>query len=147
MQTFNLKFYIYAALFVGAIAFFMRYDYLSDRVKKQDVEIAQHLANARIIAQQIKDADAARTEYLNQIEVSKNEINDLRGRVNAGTTGLRVKASCPKGATTTDPARIETAAPELERDAEKYYYSLLEGIDTVEARYKLCIKTLEDERK
>jgi len=148
MPIINLRFYIYAALFVGAIAFFMRYDYLSDKVKKQALEITQYEVNAGIVAQQIKNAESARIEYLNQIEASKNEIDTLRNSVNAGATGLRIKASCPKMPTVTDyTARTEPASPELDEDARQDYYSLREGIKTVEARYHLCIKTLKDERK
>ncbi len=44
MPIINLRFYIYAALFVGAIAFFMRYDYLSERVKHQDDVIQKYEA-------------------------------------------------------------------------------------------------------
>lgn len=42
MPTISLRFYIYAALFVGAIAFFMRYDYLSELVKQQDDVIQKY---------------------------------------------------------------------------------------------------------
>ena len=148
MPTLNIKFYIYAALFVGAIAFFIHYDYLSNRVKEQDATILKFSAAYEEQKKQIKDADLARTDYLNKIEASKNEIDTLRNSVNAGATGLHVRASCPKLTTIgTDTARAETAAPELNADARQDYFNLRAGIKTVEARYSLCVKTLEDERK
>lgn len=143
----NIRLCIYAALFVGAIAFFMRYDYLSNRVKEQDATIQKFSAAYEEAKKQIKDADIARTEYLNKLEASKNEIDTLRNSVNAGATGLRVKASCPKQTAIAYTAGTKAAAPELDRAAEQDYYALLEGIRAVEARYSLCIKTLEDERK
>lgn len=148
LSSISLRFYVYAALFALSIAFFLRYDYLAERVKQQDDVIHKYEDAFNKQQQQIKDADLARTEYLKQIEDGKNEIDTLRNSVNSGATGLRVKASCPKqNAIVTDTAGVKAAAPELDRDAEQDYYAILEGIRTVEARYSLCIKTLEDEHK
>lgn len=148
MPTLNIKFYIYAALFVGAIAFFMRYDYLSTRVKEQDVVIQKYQTAFDKQQQQIKDADLARTEYLNKIEASKNEIDDLRSRVSNGSTVLRVKATCPKlPSTSTDTAGAAQASPELTEDARQAYFTHRSDENELNALLDLCVKTLQDERK
>lgn len=148
MPTLNIKFYICAALFVGAIAFFMRYDYLSTRVKEQDVVIQKYQTAFDKQQQQIKDADLAITEYLNKIEASKNEIDDLRSRVSNGSTVLRVKATCPKlPSTSTDTAGAAQASPELTEDARQAYFTHRSDENELNALLDLCVKTLQDERK
>lgn len=148
MPTISLRFYIYAALFVGAIAFFMRYDYLSERVKQQDDVIQKYEAAFNKQAQQIKDADLARTEYLTNLQATQNEIETFRNSVSSGATVLRVKAECPKlPSASTNTAGAITASPELAEDARKDYYSLRQGISEINARLDLCVKTLQDERK
>lgn len=148
MPIINLRFCIYAALFVGAIAFFMRYGYLSERVKQQDSVIQRYEAAFNKQAQQIKDADLARTEYLTNLQAAQNEIDTLRNSVSSGATVLRVKAACPKlPSTSTYTAGTIAASPELTEDARQDYYSLRQGISEINARLDLCVKTLEDERK
>jgi len=148
MLPFNFKLYIYAALFVGLIAFILRYDYVVEKSERLEKENAQWAENAAKTAKQLKDAELARTDYLNKIEAGQNEINSLRDRVNAGSTVLRVNASCPKvPAIATDTAGAIAASPELTEDARQAYYSHRENIRTVEARYAYCVQTLKDERK
>lgn len=148
MPTINLKLYICAALFVGLIAFILRYDYVVEKSERLEKENAQWAENAAKAAQQLKDAELARTDYLNQIEAGKNEIDTLRNSVSSGATVLRVNAKCPKVPTiAANTTRITTASPELTEDARQDYFTLRQDVRTVEARYALCIKTLKDERK
>ena len=147
MPFINLRLYIYAALLVVAIGLLLRYNYLSDRVSKQDIEIAQYKINAETAAKQIKNADAARTAYLTQLEASKHEIDILRSSVSSGATVLRVKAKCSVPKASPNTAGASTAAPELTEDARQDYYSLISGISEINSRLDLCVKTLQDERK
>jgi len=148
MTTISLRFYIYAVLFIGAIAFFMRYDYLSNRVKEQDDVIHKYEEAYNKQQQQIKDADLARTEYLKQIEDGKNEIDTLRNRVSSGATVLRIAATCPKlPIASTDTTGAVTASPELTEDARENYYSHRADENKLNSLLDLCVKTLQDERK
>ena len=148
MITINLKFYIYAALFVGSMAFFIRYDYLSSRVKEQDGVIQKYQTAFDKQKQQIKDADTERTNYLNQIEAGKNEIDALRNSVSRGAVKLHVNATCPKlPSASTDSTGVITAAPELTEDARENYYSHRNDENKLNALLDLCVKTLQDERK
>lgn len=148
MPTTSIRFYIYAALFIGAIAFFMRYDYLSNRVKEQNDVIQKYSVAFEKQKQQIKDADTERTNYLNQIEAGKNEIDALRNRVSSGATVLRVNATCPKlPSTSTDSTGAIAASPELTEDARENYYSHRNDENKLNALLDLCVKTLQDERK
>lgn len=148
LSSISLKFYIYAALFVGAIFFFMRYDYLSNRVKEQDDVIHKYEEAYNKQQQQIKDADLARTEYLKQMEDGKNEIDTLRNRVSSGATVLRIAATCPKlPSTSTDTAGAAQASPELTEDARQAYFTHRSDENELNALLDLCVKTLQDERK
>ena len=148
MPTISLKLYIYAALFIGAIAFFMRYDYLSTRVKEQDDVIHQYEEAFNKQKQQIKDADLARTEYLTNLQAAQNEIDTLRNNVSTGAIKLRVHATCPKlPSITTDTAGTITASPELTEDARQNYFAHITDENELNARLDLCVKTLQDERK
>jgi hypothetical protein len=146
MFPLNFKYIAFAMIVVCAIGFTLRYQDLTHRVDSQAKLIAEYKASAEQTVQQIKAANVSREEYLQLLELSKNEIANLRNRVDAGTTGLRIKASCPKQAPA-NTAGAETTAPELAADARQDYYALREAIETVNARYNLCVNTLENERK
>lgn len=144
----NLKLYLYVGVFVAAIALFLRYDYLSNRVKEQDDVIQKYSVAFEKQKQQIKDADTERTNYLNAIEAGRNEIDDLRNRVSSGSTVLRVAAKCPKlPSASTDSTGVITAAPEPTEDARENYYSHRNDENKLNALLDLCVKTLQDERK
>lgn len=148
MPTISLKLYLYAGLAVGAFALFLRYDYLSHRVKEQDEVIQKYSVAFERQKQQIKDADTERTNYLNTIEAGKNEIDDLRSRVSTGATVLHVAATCPKlPSTSTNSAGTIAASPELTEDARQSYFAHLSDENELNARLDLCVKTLQDERK
>jgi prophage endopeptidase len=137
-----------AGILVLAIAgLFWRYEYVVKKLDSQTIELAQAKINAETLQKQLIDADNERKAYLAKIEESKNETDDLRGRVNSGATILRVKADCTVPKTSTDTSGTITASPELTEDARQDYYSLRQGIAEVNARLELCVKTLQDERQ
>lgn len=147
MPTINLKFAAIAGLLVAFIAFAMHYDHLKEKVKLQDAELEQYAKNAEIAAQQVKLADAARTNYLNKLTEAENEIDNLRSRVDSGAVKLRVKAACPKLPTTsTDTAGATATAPELDADARQNYYAHRADEGKLTALLNLCIATLKNDR-
>lgn len=148
MPTISLRFYIYAALFVGAVAFFMCYDHLSNRVKEQDATIQKYADAYEKSKKQIKDSDSARTDYLTNLQAKQNEIDTIRNDVRAGTTVLRVAATCSKlSSSSTNTAGTTATAPELTEDARENYYSHRNDENKINGLLDLCIKTLQDERK
>lgn len=147
MPIINLKFAAIACVLVAFIAFAMHYDHLKEKVKLQDAEIEQYAKNAEIAAQQVKLADAARTDYLNKLTEAENEIDNLRSRVDSGAVKLRVKATCPKLPTASaDTAGAIAAAPELDADARQNYYAHRADEGKLTALLNLCITTLKNDR-
>jgi len=147
MFPFNIKFAAIACVLVSFIAFAMHYDHLKEKVKLQDAEIEQYAKNAEIAAQQVKLADAARTDYLNKLTEAENEIDNLRSRVDSGAVKLHVKATCPKLPTaSTDTAGATAAAPELDADARQNYYAHRADEGKLTALLNLCITTLKNDR-
>ncbi|WP_289281584.1 MULTISPECIES: lysis protein [unclassified Methylophaga] len=72
---------------------------------------------------------------------AENEINQLRDDVAAGRKRLLINATCPAGSdnvpeTSSDTSMGERAAPRLTKDAERYYYTLVEQIVTMTAQLR-----------
>jgi prophage endopeptidase len=148
MPFINLKFAAIAALLIAFIAFAMHYDHLKEQNKILTADNEQYAKTAESAARQVKLADEARTDYLNKLTEAENEISNLRGRVESGAVRLRIKATCPKlPAASTNPAGAVTESPELDRDARSAYYAHLTQIAKADSLLKLCVKTLQDDRK
>lgn len=147
MGTINVKFIAFAAIAVTLIAFGMHNDYLRDKVKFQKAEIEIYKANSEHQAKQIKLADSAKNQYLTELSERKNEIDNLRGRVESGASVVRIKASCPKmPIASPNPARVVEQSPELTAEARQYYFDLREAITETNGLLNLCISTLKNDR-
>jgi len=148
MPFINLKLAGIGVLLVSFIAFAMHYDHLKQQNKILSADNEQYANNAKVAAQQVKLADEARNSYLNKLTEAKNEITDLRGRVDSGAVKLHIKATCPKvPATPTNTTRIIAATPELTADARQAYWDLRNEMNQCPAQLALAIKTLQDDRK
>ncbi|HEC73095.1 MAG TPA: lysis protein [Methylophaga aminisulfidivorans] len=72
---------------------------------------------------------------------AQNEINQLRSDVATGRKRLLVNATCPASSdklpeASADSGMGERAAPRLTKDAEPYYYTLVEQMTTMTAQLR-----------
>jgi len=155
MNFTNVKLGLYGVLAVAIFGLILRFDYLSEKVKSQKVEIAQKTEQLNAINETLESEREAlrvatenRAKYYLELESKENEIKALRYRVDSGVAKLRVKATCPKLPTTsTNTAGPVTESPELDRDARSAYYAHLTQIAKADSLLKLCVKTLQDDRR
>lgn len=104
--------------------------------------------NAKKERESLRLATENRTKYILELESAENEIKILRARDAAGTSKLRVKATCASLPTTaTNPAGSSETTPELTTDARTAYFDLRREMTQCPAQLNLCIKTLQDDRR
>jgi len=147
----NLKLWLYGGLAVALFGLVLRYDYLSEKVESQKVELAQkteqlNATNKTLKAEReaLRVATENRAKYYLELESKENEIKALRARDAAGLTKLRVNAKCNAlPSTSADSTGAIAASPELTADARQAYFDLSEQIVKSEALFDLCLKTLK----
>jgi len=150
----NLRLWIYGGLAVALFGLILRFDYLSEKVKSQKVELAQKTEQINAINETLESEREAlrvatenRAKYYLELESKENEIKTLRARVDAGAAKLRVNATCKALPTTaTDRPSDNSAAPELTADARSAYWDFRREMTQCPAQLNLCIKTLQDDR-
>lgn len=141
MPIINLKPYLYAAGLVALIFFFMRYDYIVEKAKRQDAEISTLKANAEE-AKRISDGiEQARLDANAQLEAAKNEIKKRDDCIASGACKrvVRVKSACSMPQTETASGTQEgyaELAPSVQRAAADFEYRLAEQ----EHQLNLCLK-------
>jgi len=152
MPFINLKFTAIAIFLCALAGFALRFDYLSEKVDAQKVELAQKTEQLNAINETLElereallVATENRAKYYLQLESAENEIKTLRARVDSGAAKLRIKATCPTIAA--DRSSDNQAAPELTADARQAYFDLRREMTQCPAQLNLCIKTLQDDRK
>jgi len=152
MPFINLKLWLYGGLAVALFGLILRFDYLSEKVDSQKIELAQknvelNEINETLNAEReaLRVATENRAKYYLELESKENEIKTLRARVDSGAAKLRIKATCPP--ITADRSSDNSTAPELTADARQAYWDLRSQINQCPAQLNLCIKTLQDDRK
>jgi len=155
MPALNLKLWLYGGIAIAIFGLVLRYDYLSEKVESQKIEIE---SKQRIISEKdltlkmeresLRIATENRTKYILELESAENEIKTLRARVDSGAAKLRLKATCASVPTTAanSTGSAETT-PELTSDARSAYFDLRREMTQCPAQLNLCIKTLQDDRK
>jgi prophage endopeptidase len=151
----NLKLWLYGGLAVALFGLVLRYDYLSEKVESQKIEIAEKTADLNAINETLKKereslrlATENRTKYILELESAENEIKTLRARVDSGVAKLRLKATCASLPTTSaNTAGSAPAAPELTADARQAYWDIRNEMNQCPAQLALAIKTLQDDRE
>jgi len=143
----NLKLYIYAALFVAAIAFFMRYDYVAEQNQqlKQDkiAQAGEIEAKDKLIKKERSLADdAANREQrtADDLKVKDDELKKLRDCFDAGKCVLRMRNSPTENNsklpnTAGSGSEAAGANAEYTRTLEQNYLRLTEVIGLVEVNY------------
>lgn len=101
--------------------------------------LQMQIANA---AELRKKEDAARSEYINQLELSKNEIELLRTDLANSRKRLSIGASCSGVSKTASAGGAKTATATLDAAAERAYLRLRGRIAEQEAWIGLCFKTV-----
>lgn len=155
MPFINLKFAAIAIFVCALVGFALRFDYLSEKVESQKVELAQKTEQLNAIYETLESEREAlrvatenRAKYLSDLEIAENEIKNLRARVDSGDAKLRVKATCKTVQTiATDRPIDNSAAPELTEDARQAYWDIRREMTQCPAQLNLCIKSLQDDRK
>jgi len=151
----NLKLWVYGGLAVALFGLVLRFDYLSEKVESQKIELAQKNVQLNETNETLKSereslriATENRTKYILELESAENEIKTLRARVDSGAAKLRLKATCANVPTTSaNTAGSAETAPELTEDAGQAYWDLRNEIIQCPAQLALAIKTLQDDRK
>jgi prophage endopeptidase len=148
----NLKLWLYGGLAVALFGLILRFDYLSEKVDSQKVELAQKNEQLNAINETLNSEREAlrvatenRAKYYLELESKDNEIKTLRARVDSGAAKLRIKATCAP--ITADRPSDNPAAPELTADARQAYWDLRREMNQCPAQLALAIKTLQDDRK
>jgi len=152
MLALNIKLWLYGGLAVALFGLILRFDYLSEKVDSQKIEIAQKNVqiNETLKAEResLRIATENRTKYYLELESAENEIKALRARVDSGAARLRINATCKATApATADRPSDNQAAPELTEDARQAYWDLRKEMTQCPAQLALAIKTLQDDRK
>jgi len=151
----NLKLWLYGGLAVALFGLILRFDYLSEKVDSQKIELAQKNVQLNEINETLKAereslriATENRVKYYLELESKENEIKTLRARVDSGAAKLRINATCKATPpASTDRPSDNEAAPELTEDARQAYWDLRKEITQCPAQLALAIKTLQDDRK
>jgi prophage endopeptidase len=155
MPFINLKFTAIAIFVFALVGFALRFDYLSEKVDSQKIELAQKTEQLNAINETLESEREAlrlatenRAKYYLELESKENEIKTLRARVDSGAAKLRVNATCKTlPQTATDRPSDNSAAPELTADARSAYFDLRREMTQCPAQLNLCVKTLQDDRR
>jgi len=150
----NLKLWLYGGLAVLLFGLILRYDYLSEKVESQKVELAQKTEQLNAInetleleREALRVATENRAKYYLQLESAENEIKTLRARVDSGAAKLRVKATCPKLPTSvTDTTGTIATSPELTEDARQDYYAHRADENKLNSLLDLCVQSMINDR-
>lgn len=139
------------ALVVGVAAFGGGYKVADWRLTGQYT--AEKLEAAKTAAKALADMtderdklagklSAANDLHTNELRNAQNETTRLRDRLNAGSSGLRIAATCPAarlGPQTSSPARVDTGTgAELDSTARRAYFALRDGLDRASAQLAAC---------
>jgi len=151
----SLKLLLYSGIAVSLAGLLLRYDYLSQKVESQKIELSQKNLDLRAISDTLESereslrlTNINRNNYILQLGSAENEIKTLRARVDSGAARLRINATCEHmPSTTTDTTRDTESAPRLTEDAKQAYFDLLSELQQCPAQLNLCIKTLQGDRK
>jgi len=134
-MTFDWKpLLLLAALVVfGALAFWY-HGRAAD--EKQRADAAEHnlkLANDTISDMQTRQRDVAALDakYTKELADAQENINQLERDVAAGNKRLRLAATCGKNGAAGSPGLDDGIAPRLTDSAERDYFTLRSGIETV----------------
>jgi prophage endopeptidase len=84
----------------------------------------------------------ARSDYLQKLQASDDEIETLRNDLADSRKRLSIRASCPGVPKTESTGGTETASAVLDADAERTYLRLREQIAKTEAWAAMCHKTV-----
>lgn len=138
----QLRLLLIALVLGGIWLIIMRWNQLNDIVEQQQQIISVKTATEKELNRKIEAYTILQNEYLNRIDEAKHENDILRNRVDSGTVKLRPKAHCPSLPQTTDTARANERAPELDSDARQDYFNLRAGIIELESALEMCVKLL-----
>lgn len=136
------KIIVFALLIVGVVVLGALVDRYRDNAityKDQRDKATEKLglANATIKDMQTRQRDAAALDqkYTKELADAKRTNDDLQRDVVAGKRRLQINATCKSNAT--GPGSVVNAAtPTVTADAERDYWRLRSGIDTVTAQVK-----------
>lgn len=145
----DLKTAAVVALVVGVVAFSGGYKVADwrltakanaealDRAERAEKARDEAIAERDILAGKLSTAN---DKHTNELRNAQNETNRLRDRLNAGSSGLRIAAICPRlDPQAASPARVDTGTgAELDSTARRAYFSLRDGIDRASAQLAAC---------
>lgn len=128
---------IIVALLVGAsgLAVIHYRDNAIEYKRQRDEKVqALNLANATITDMQVRQRDVAALDarYTKELADAKATIESLSADVAAGKRRLYLNATCTGKADTAEPSgMVDASAASLTPDAERDYWRLRAGIETV----------------
>lgn len=78
-----------------------------------------------------RDVATLDAKYTGELADAKKQLEDLQRCVSTGKCGLRVNAKCPANGTASAPGVDDATGPRLTDAAERDYWRLRDGIETV----------------
>ncbi|HGY9638065.1 TPA: lysis protein [Pseudomonas putida] len=123
-----------AAVLVGVLLKNDR-DTLLHEISESRARVFKLEQQAQQAAQALEARDTLDKQRFEEMSHAKNEINDLRDQLGAGTKRVLVRATCPAVPAATQPSGVDDARdPALTATARQDYLRLREQIVTTEAQ-------------
>ena len=137
--------YLLIALFTTVavlVGLYMKHerDLLVSDLATASAEVVQLKAQAESARLAVLARDELDKKNFEEMTNAKNEIEDLRDQLNAGTKRVLVRATCPAAVSATPGAAVlgDAEAPSLTAAARQDYVRLRGQIVTTEAQLQAC---------
>lgn len=128
------------AALIGLLAMKHERDLLVSDLAASSAEVVQLKAQAETSRLAVLARDDLDKKNFEEMTNAKNEIEDLRDQLNAGTKRVLVRATCPTAVPATPGAAVmgDAEAPSLTAAARQDYVRLRGQIVTTEAQLQAC---------
>jgi prophage endopeptidase len=138
-MTFKAWLIIGAELLLSFIVIYVLLGQVGDANKRaDDAEHSLKLAKDTIADMQTRQRDVAALDakYTGELEDAKATIAQLERDVASGKRRLQVNARCTANGTTSTGSMGDATTPKLTGDAERDYWRLRDGIETITGQVK-----------
>lgn len=125
-------------LLLGGTSAYYQHEYGSEKMRAEAAEHNLQLANDTITAMQTRQRDVAvlDAKYTGELARERAENERLRDDVAAGKRRLQLNATCSKNGASLASGLGDATTPKLTGDAERDYWRLRDGIETITGQVK-----------
>ena len=138
-MTFKAWLIIGGELLLSFLVIYLLFGQINDEKKRvDDAEQRLSLANATIKDMQTRQRDVAALDakYTGELEDAKATIAQLERDVASGKRRLQVNARCTANGQASTGSMGDATTPKLTGDAERDYWRLRDGIETITGQVK-----------